>query len=175
MIKQFFRSARSMAQAIFLGNAVSRAASRIVADASDSWLFEEDRHVSTLQELPQYPERRAVCDGETHRLEMLDDCLKSLSEKIARLRAIADMSHARSDDFVEARFLYGAAPLALNAMRRVADPVVTDILFDAPAGRVELDDVLFDLEIAYADTGILPAWQVGHLSRSGSAQNYSGG
>lgn len=175
MIKQFFRSARSLAQAIFIGNAVSRAASRIVAEASDSWLFEDDSHVSPLRELPEYPANHTMCDGEAHRLEILDDCLKSLSEKIARLRTIADMPQTRSNDFIEARDLYGAESLSLSSFRRIADPLVTDILFDAPAGRVELDDVLFELDIVQADTGIVPAWQVGQVSRSGGALNYSGG
>lgn len=178
MIKTLSRSLRSWVQSVFVRKALDEA---IVDTASyrqqDAWLFENKGHQSLMQALPAYPGADKISDGEAHRLDRIENALSQLSERIERLRQVArsaelSMSGMPANDDLQ----LSISPANENALNRVADPVVSNMLFETADLRPELDDDLFELE---APARALPAYQINQIiyrqQSSAANSSHSGG
>lgn len=178
MIKTLSRSIRSWLQSVFVRAALDDA---IVDTASnrhaDAWLFEDVGHSSLMQTLPAYPGANKLSEGEAHRLDRLEGALVQLGQRIDRLRQFARSAelYAQSISTAPANDDLMLAANE-NTLNRVADPVVSNMLFEIADLRPELDDDLFELE---APARPLPAYQINQIiyrqQSTAPDASYSGG
>lgn len=167
MIKQILRSFRSFSQSFLVRSALIEAAAPTHTDA---WLFEDVNRQCKLNALPEYPSENRLSEGESHHLDMLEASLSSLTERMASLRHVTRVAQACAEDLMDAfaqeRAIYVETNLTTGAVNRVADPVVTEILFDTKSGQSELDGDLFEMAPLKKKTGTsMPAYQIDKIVR----------
>lgn len=167
MIKQILRSLRSLSRSFLVRSALVDAAAPA---QTDGWLFEDVKRQFTMNSLPEYPAGDVLSEGECHHLDMLEASLSSLTERMASLRHVTRFAQACAEDLMHAFEqeceTYTEASFATGMANRVADPVVTEILFGAKAGQPELDGDLFEVAPIKKETGIsMPAYQIDKIVR----------
>lgn len=185
MITRILRSFRSLAESLFVQTALDQAAARKAASVqNDAWLFEDEGAQLKLQSLPEYPGEAALTDGERHRLDMLDASLNALSERMERLRAFTRSAQEYADELrqsiaADRAVLVEASAVRQNEIRRVVDPVISEVLFGSETAQPELDGELFEIDAPARFDKMLPAYQISQIaygSRTDVARtNRSGG
>lgn len=108
-----------------------------------------NRYRAVVDALPAYPDPVLFSDGDLHRVEMVGQQIKHLSERLASLRAIAqaamDDASSLSRAIAEERSLYEVAAPIRVVRAQNTDSIITDFLFDVRPEQGELDGELFDI------------------------------
>lgn len=149
---------------------------------ADTWLFEDTRNIKRLAELPQFPSARQETDGERHCLEILD---VTMTEVLAGLRDLQRLAEVQLNDvkMPKQELQQHVEALCDNVIQfgrsakpaRLADVAVSEFLFDALEGRIELDDELFECTEQASTAQLVAAKVSGHFQRLQRGQDYEVG
>lgn len=165
MIKHVLTSLRALVQTIVLG---VQAVQNSGVDASPLRVLPLESQGATLRlsGLPEYPTPGAVSAGECHRLEILSATLSTLLEDMERFRGLVRSAETvalgMAASVPEHRQRVSVSSVHHPMSKRLADLVVSDVLFDPSVLQQEVDGDLFESVGEECARMALPVFQMRH-------------